>query len=41
MHGSIFIFLKRFIKNNNNYSTWVQILENEGIASAWRPPQIY
>lgn len=23
MHGSSFIFLKRFVKHNNNYSTWL------------------
>lgn len=31
MHGSIFIFLKRFVENSQDYSTWINILESEGL----------
>ncbi|RAU81965.1 heme NO-binding domain-containing protein [Pontibacter arcticus] len=31
MHGSIFIFLKRFMENEYDYSTWIKILERKGI----------
>ncbi len=31
MHGSIFIFLKRYIENKHDYSTWLRILQNEGL----------
>lgn len=31
MHGSIFVFLKRFVESKYDYSTWVKIMENTGI----------
>lgn len=31
MHGSIFVFLKRFVEQNYDYSTWVKLLEQAGI----------
>jgi hypothetical protein len=31
MHGSIFIFLKRYIESKYNYSTWVSIIQNQGL----------
>jgi hypothetical protein len=31
MHGSIFIFLKRYIENRHNYTTWIALLESEGL----------
>lgn len=33
MHGSIFVFLKRFVESRYNYSTWVSIKESQGISS--------
>jgi len=32
MQGSIFIFLKRFVENNQDYSTWINVLESAGLA---------
>lgn len=29
MHGSIFIFLKRYIESEYDYSTWVKIMQSE------------
>lgn len=40
MHGSIFIFLKRYIENRQNYSTWIKILESEGIDRVHEPYQL-
>lgn len=40
MHGSIFIFLKRFVENNYNYSTWIRVLEEEGIDRLNEPYQM-
>ena len=37
MHGSIFIFLKRFVEHTHNYSTWVRILEQEGLDRVKEP----
>lgn len=31
MHGSIFVFLKRFVESSYDYSTWANILESAGI----------
>lgn len=31
MHGSIFIFLKRYIENKHDYSTWVKIMQAEDL----------
>ena len=31
MHGSIFVFLKRFVENSYDYSTWKNIMESTGI----------
>ncbi|WP_460920098.1 heme NO-binding domain-containing protein [Pontibacter brevis] len=33
MHGSIFVFLKRFVEYRHNYHTWVDIIEKEGLQS--------
>jgi hypothetical protein len=34
MHGSMFIFLKRFVENKYDHSTWLTLLENAGIGNA-------
>lgn len=31
MHGSLFVFLKRFVESNYDFSTWIRLLENAGI----------
>ncbi|WP_162055356.1 heme NO-binding domain-containing protein [Pontibacter pamirensis] len=31
MHGSIFVFLKRFVEYKHNYNTWVDVLEEVGL----------
>lgn len=31
MHGSIFVFLKRFVESNYDFSTWVKLLEMAAI----------
>lgn len=31
MHGSIFVFLKRYVEGTYDYSTWVKIMESTGI----------
>lgn len=31
MHGSIFVFLKRFVESTFDFSTWLKILEQAGI----------
>ncbi|GAA4424088.1 hypothetical protein GCM10023188_03500 [Pontibacter saemangeumensis] len=31
MHGSIFVFLKRYIESTYDYSTWVKLMESTGI----------
>lgn len=31
MHGSIFVFLKRFVESTYDYSTWTKIMESTGI----------
>ncbi|MHA6249568.1 heme NO-binding domain-containing protein [Pontibacter sp. CAU 1760] len=31
MHGSIFVFLKRFVESSYDYSTWTKIMESTGI----------
>lgn len=31
MHGSIFIFPRRFVENSRDYSTWGNLLEREGL----------
>jgi hypothetical protein len=45
MHGSIFLFLKRFVENSMNYSAWVNILHSEGLsqraAEPYRMNQVY
>lgn len=45
MHGSIFIFLKRFVENSQDYSTWVNLLEREGlrdrIAKSYQMHEVY
>ncbi|MFD3001811.1 heme NO-binding domain-containing protein [Pontibacter toksunensis] len=33
MHGSIFVFLKRFVEYRHNYNTWVNILEEVGLGN--------
>ncbi|MFD3002842.1 heme NO-binding domain-containing protein [Pontibacter toksunensis] len=38
MHGSIFVFLKRFVEYRHNYNTWVDILEREGLQSRIAAP---
>lgn len=40
MHGSIFIFLKRYIENEYDYSTWIKIMETEGISRINEPYQM-
>ncbi|WP_276495859.1 heme NO-binding domain-containing protein [Pontibacter litorisediminis] len=40
MHGSIFIFLKRYIENRHDYSTWIRILESENIERVATPYQM-
>lgn len=40
MHGSIFIFLKRYVENRHNYSTWVTIQESEGLNRLQEPYQM-
>lgn len=34
MHGSIFVFLKRFVENEYDYSTWLKLLDKAGIERA-------
>jgi hypothetical protein len=34
MHGSMFVLLKRFIESVHDYSTWVNLLQEAGIAHA-------
>jgi hypothetical protein len=34
MHGSMFVLLKRFIESRHDYSTWVNLLKEAGIAHA-------
>jgi hypothetical protein len=31
MHGSIFVFLKRFVESTYDFSTWIKLLEAAGI----------
>lgn len=31
MHGSIFVFLKRFVENTYDFSAWVKLSEETGI----------
>lgn len=31
MHGSIFVFLKRFVERTYDYSTWIKLLEQAGV----------
>lgn len=31
MHGSIFVFLKRFVESSYDYSTWVKLAEKAGL----------
>ncbi|WP_157593659.1 heme NO-binding domain-containing protein [Pontibacter actiniarum] len=31
MHGSIFVFLKRFVENSYDFSTWIRLSEETGI----------
>jgi hypothetical protein len=31
MHGSIFIFLRRYIENRHDYGTWITIVQSEGL----------
>lgn len=38
MHGSIFVFLKRFVENTHNYNTWIDILDSEGLQSRMAAP---
>ncbi|TXK29868.1 hypothetical protein FVR03_20325 [Pontibacter qinzhouensis] len=38
MHGSIFVFLKRFVESTHNYNTWVYILEKEGMQERHTAP---
>ncbi|HEY4650432.1 MAG TPA: heme NO-binding domain-containing protein [Pontibacter sp.] len=40
MHGSIFIFLKRFVERESDYSTWIRILEDEKIDRVAAPYQM-
>lgn len=32
MHGSIFVFLKRYVESNYDYSTWLKLLESAKIS---------
>ncbi|SFU99780.1 Haem-NO-binding [Pontibacter akesuensis] len=45
MHGSIFIFLKRFVESSSGYSAWINLLESAGLphrASApYRMDEVY
>lgn len=41
MHGSIFVFLKRFVESGHNYSTWIKLLENTGVARLNTPYQMH
>ncbi len=34
MHGSIFVFLKRFVESKYDYSTWIKLSEKAGISHA-------
>ena len=34
MHGSMFVLLKRFVERSYNYSTWVNLLQEAGLAGA-------
>lgn len=34
MHGSILVFLKRFVESKYDYSTWIKLTEKAGIAHA-------
>ncbi|MFD1186649.1 heme NO-binding domain-containing protein [Pontibacter rugosus] len=38
MHGSIFMFLKRYVENSMNYSAWVNILHSEGLSQRAEEP---
>lgn len=31
MHGSLFVFLKRFVESNFDFSTWIKLLDQAGI----------
>ena len=31
MHGSIFVFLKRFVESTYDFSTWIKLLEDAGV----------
>ncbi|MCC9166251.1 heme NO-binding domain-containing protein [Pontibacter harenae] len=31
MHGSIFVFLKRFVESSYDFSTWIKLLDTAGI----------
>ncbi|WP_181885237.1 heme NO-binding domain-containing protein [Pontibacter diazotrophicus] len=45
MHGSIFVFLKRFVEYKHNYNTWIDILEEKGLqnrkASPYQMDEVY
>ncbi|WP_266205522.1 heme NO-binding domain-containing protein [Pontibacter kalidii] len=41
MHGSIFLFLKRYLESRHDYSTWIRILEEEGIDRVAAPYQMH
>lgn len=42
MHGSIFVFLKRFVEGTYDYSTWVRIMESTGInRSGYQMQEMY